>query len=409
MSQAFTGTQHLVGNAINTDTPIAIAIWLTTSGGQSRRFVVNGSSASGSQLYGLYTNVSAADNRLSLFESNSTGTGQDLTAALDVTGNWNHCLGQWASHSSRAIWLNGSNKVSSAAVFNNPTGMDTLSISGRIGDFTGGIAGQAAHAAAWTRGLSDAEAAYIGTGGHPRATKGLASYWKISAVEVSSGVVADQVGTNDLTIVGSTAGTTNPDIESFMIGTALGNLTYTQGTAIASIDLRAGAQFDDVSSAFTVSLCQLNTPTTPTATTSALTAVREVPVGSVTGLVKNNYAKIAGNALPARILAVNVTASTILLDRDQTFASGATVSYYTVNPLTIPGLGFAVTNVFSGTPTSSGVNSLCFFRAKCNNNANLVADTDIGTYTVNASGGGGGGGSGILRISGSYCGGFSGG
>jgi hypothetical protein len=410
MSQTFSSTKHLISTTGGVGaTPLTMAMHFTTGGGQGLNLLTLATAGNNSNEFGMVLDRVSATNKLSGFISNSsTGFSTQVTGAVvDATGNYNHGIFRVSSNSSRDVYLNGSNKISATGTLVSPTSVVATIVSGRPSDFSGGIGGQAAHAAVWSRALSDAECSYIGGGGNPRAIKGTTSYWKITPAEVTSGTVIDQIGSNNLTVSSATNGTTDPNIETFMVGGPIGALNYTVGTAITAINLAAGAGiFDDVASAFTVSLCQLNTPTSPTTTTSALSAVREIPVASVTGLVKNSYVKIAGSGNPyTRILAINVTALTIVVDQDCTFTTSATVSYYTVNPLSIPGLSFTGAS-YGGTPTSAVVNNLSFFRATCTGNTALVADTDINTYTVT---GGGGGGSSLLNIAGSFSGGFSGG
>jgi len=402
MSQTIAGSNHYTGAVPFTGTPYTFSVVIAAPGGQARKYISVGNSGDSNNAVVVGTDVTAAaTNRPSLFTTATSGNNQ-VTAgvAMDITGNYNFICAVAASSSSRAVYLNGSNKGASGSVAAFPTGIDAFVISGRVTDFTSGIAGSIAHMALWLRALSDAEVAYLGTGGNPRAIKGCVSYWKFNGTDLTT--VPDDIGTNDLTVVGTvTAGSTNPNFETFMTGTALANLNLTQGTAFAGVN----SGFDNVTSPFTVSLCQLNAPTTPTATTQALTNVREVPVAAVTGLVADNYIKIAGNANPARILTVNATALTVLVDKDQTFTSGAAISYYTVNPLTLSGLNTAT---LAGTPATSGTFNLCFLRAKCNADTTIVADTNIINITIAASGGGGGS-AGVMLVAGSYCGGFSGG
>jgi len=370
------------------------------------RFLTLGSSSNGASYFSLALDMTGSTTQLAATSSKTGSLSQAKSSASPAANTWFHGIAVFASTADARCFLNGANKGTGTAVVPDTT-VDHIYLSGRPTDHLFGIHGQAAHDGIAIRALSDAECAYLGTGGNPRALKNISNYWEVTATESP---VVDQLGSINLTLTGTSAGTTNPNIETFMTGGPIGALNYTQNTAISSINLAAGGGiFDDVSSPFTVSLCQLNTPTSPTQTTATGTSVREIPVGSVSGLVADNYVKIAGNATPVRILAVNATALTILVDKDQTYANSATISYYTVNPLTIPGLGIGA-NVFSGIPTAASVNNLCFFRATNNNDSSIVADTDINTITVAASGGGGGGGgTNLLLVAGSYSGGFSGG
>lgn len=401
MSQTFSGTQHLVSSAVvATAPPFTLALWFTTAGGIFRRLLALGNPSDANNIFSLNLDVTSGSNKLSAFVSNSTNNAQALTSvAVDVTGNWNHGLVTFTSAAARAVYLNGLNKATSSASITNPTGISTTVLSGRPTDFTGGISGQAAHAYVWSRAVSDTEAQYLGIGGNPRAIKGAVSDWNVASGESP---VADQIGTNTLTASGPPgAGTTDPNFQTFMTNGPVGALAYTVGTAIASINV-AGL-FESVSSAFTVALVQLATPTQPTTTSSGLTATREIVVGSNAAFTAGDYCKVTSGGTPTRVLALG--GSTILLVADdQTYTTAAQVFRYAVNPLTVAGLSIS-SGTFSGTPTAAATNALCFFRATCNALGTLMADSDVFTITTT----GGGGGSGLLMPAGIFSGGFIGG
>ena len=77
-----------------------------------------------------------------------------------------------------------------------------------------------------------------------------------------------------------------------------------------------------------------------------------------------------------------------------------------MSSLTISGMSMA-SNIYSGTPVAAATYSNCLFRASCNSDSTIVADSDVFTITI-ASGGGGGGG-GLLLPAGVFSGGFVGG
>jgi len=351
-------------------------------------------------VLGLLTDTTGTSNKVNAYRVSSTGVGnQALTSTAITTSTWQHWGAVFASTTSSAAYLNGANKGASGATI-APATLTQLTISGRPSDFAFGIAGQAAHAAAWARALSDTEMLYLGAGGNPRAVKSCVSYWKMASGETP---VVDQIGTNDLTPSGTIgAGTSDPNFQTYMTGGPVGNLSYTAGTAITAINLNAGHVFDDVSSAFTSTLNQLGTASNLTTTTGAVTAAREIPVTSATGIAAGDYIKLTSGGTPTRVLTVNGT--TVLVAADQTASSGAAVYRYGVSPLTIPGLSIS-SGSFSGTPSSAATNALCLFRATCTGNTALVADSDLFTITVT----GAGGGSGVMLPAGIFSGGFVGG
>jgi hypothetical protein len=402
MSKTHSGTGRLSSTTLPfTAPPYSWMIWCTSVGGQARKFMSVGKTTDATAVLAIDTDItSGATNKVSSLVSSPANNGQTLSlVAINTAGQWNCCQAVEATTGNHASYLNGGNKGTSGAVIATPTGLNLFVISGRPTDFSSGIGGQSAHAAIWSgRVLSDTEVAYLGAGGNPRAIKGLTNYWKIGSAE---NPVLDQVGTLDLTVTGTSAGTTDPDIQTFMTGGPVGTLSWTAGTTIAPINLAAGAIFDDVSSPFSVTLCQLAAPTNPTTVSSALTAAREVPVVSATGITAGSYIKITSGGTPTRVLWVN--GLTVLVDKDQTCASGAQVFLHAVNTLTIPGMNMSA-NVYSGIPSSAATYTLTFFRATCSANTTLRGDTELETITVASSGGGGGGG-----VTFAPCGNFSGG
>jgi hypothetical protein len=406
MSQTFTSSATYLSSTVAAATavPVSLAIWVNTPGGQSKKFLSLANRGSVNDVFQNGLDTITSGNAVAAFASQSTGHEQVITSAAMTTGQWQHA-GTVFSSAVIAAYLNGTNKGSgSGAGAPVPGGINGTIISGRPVDYAFGIAGQAAHAAVWARALSDVEWAYLGAGGNPRAIKGTVSYWKLRS---GDSPVPDVIGTNNLTATGPPgAGTSDPNFTTFMTGGPVGNLSYTAGTAITSINLAAaGGYFDDVSSAFTVTLQQATaTGTTSTTTSSPGTTLREIPMTSVSGFAAGDYVKVGSNAI-TRLLAVNTVAVSLLVAVDQTYSASASVTRYSVSPLTVTGLSMSA-NVFSGTPAAATTQNLCFFRATCNASSALMGDTDVFTITV-ASGGGGGGG--LQMPAGAFCGGFVGG
>lgn len=405
MSQTFSSTMHLSSSSVAaTAVPLTLVLWTNNGGGQGRRLMQLNASGSETNSFGILLDVTAASNKVCAYRSSTAvGGNQALTSTTITTGSWQHYAAVFTTNSSCAVYLNGGGKGTSVAAVTPGSITNTL-FSGRPSDFAFGIGGQLAHAAVYTRSLSDTEVAYLGAGGNPQAIKGLANYWKVSTSGgVAATPVTDVIGTNDLTpstTIG--AGTTDPNLQTFMTGGPVGNLSYATGSAITAINLTAGHVFDDVTSAFTSALCQLGTATSLTTTTGALTTAREVPVTSAAGISAGDYIKLTSGGTPTRVLAVNGT--TLLVAADQTASSGAAVYQLPVSPLTIPGLAIS-SGSFSGTPTSAATNSLCLFRATCTGNTALMADSDLFTITVTGSGGG----SGLMLPAGVFSGGMIGG
>lgn len=409
MSRNFaSSSDHLDASALATAQPCTIGLWFNTTSSQGRRLFTLGSSTDVTQLFALVLDVTSNTGLLGAYkQSGSSNVVQALTSAAIAASTWQHGIAVWASASAIAVYLNGGNKGSSSFNF-APTGINKTVISGRLNDHLFGIGGGGAHAFFYARALSDLEATYLGSGGNPQSLSGLADYYKIVA---GTSPESDLVGTTDLTVTGAaSAAGSEPAVESFLVGSAIGAQSYTAGSAISSIDLSTSAsplRFDTVSSAYTVALKQLATPTQPTTTSSGLTAVREIPVVDASAFSAGDYMKITSGGTPTRVLAADATSDHILVANNQTYSSGANVYRFAVNPLTVAGMAIT-SNVWAGTPSAAQTLALCLFRATCNGNSALKADSDLFTMTI-ASGGGGGGGGGLQLPAGAFAGGFVGG
>jgi hypothetical protein len=389
-----------------------MVIWVNPSLGQNRRFLELVAPGADANLFGVALDVTAtASNKVSAYRVAASTGNQALSSVAMVASAWQHCAAVFASGASAAAYLNGGNKgISGTALA--PVGITGTLMSGRASDFSFGIGGQAAHAAVYGRGLSDTEVAYLGLGGNPRAIKGVVNYWKLLTTGgVAATPVVDEIGTNDLTPSATMgAGTTFPAVQTFMTGGPVGNLNYVSGTPITSINLGTSGTaplFDEVSSAHTATLKQLGSAVSIGTTTAAGTALREIPLNTLGAFAAGDYLKITSGGTPTLVLAVNVTASTVLVATDQTFANAAAVFRLPVNAMTVAGCGIT-SNIFSGTPVAAATSALCFFRATNAANSALTADTDLFTITITAGGGGGGGG-GLMSPAGFFSGGFSGG
>lgn len=387
-----------------TAVPIALAVWVNlTAVSAGDRFLTLGASGGPNAYFTLCgdftngTHVSAV--------SSKTGQQAQVVSSTTLTlSAWQHVMAVFNSNADVRVYLNGSGKGSGTGVTPDTT-VNTTYLSGRS-DHNFALRGAGAHGCAFTRNTTDVEAAYLGGGGSPRALKALIDYWKVSA---SESPIADQVGSINLAVTGTTSGSGDPPIETFMTGTAVSAQSYTTGTAITAIDLTAGgALFDNVNSAHTATLKQLGTAVTAGTTAGAQTGVREIIASTLTGVTVGGYIKVTSGGTPTRVLATNATAVSILVDADQTFASGAQIYSLPVTALSIAGLSIA-SNSFSGTPVAAATYAGCFFRATNNTVGTCVADTNMFSITITASGGGGGGGGGLQLPAGVFSGGFVGG
>lgn len=217
MSRDFNGTTAYVGRSDNlglTGYPFSFFCWF------------NGTSFGGSQrtLFSLYENANdfidtvnviiTTGSKLKLVCRDAVnGYVEFETSATATAGVWSSAAAIWAASNSRALYLNGANKVTN-------TGATAIGLADinrmALGAFRQTptiefFAGQIAHAAMWNTALTDDDVAMLHAGLHPTRVKStsLRAYWSLSGKDSPE---VDIVGRNDLTVTNATVSNEEPRI-----------------------------------------------------------------------------------------------------------------------------------------------------------------------------------------------------
>lgn len=383
MTLACSGVEHLVGTVPPNPASRSFHIWRKpTAIGQFRHYLVLSKSTDTSVAIGICSDSSSASNLASAFvQTSSTVAGQALSTAAITTAVWNALGASFGANLAPAAYLNGGNKGASAGGF-TVTGLDHTLDGGRPSDFTAGWAGEGGHDCQFPRVLSDLEFHYLGIGGNPRWLTP-DRYWICKATQLTT--VTDEMGNENLTCTsGPTAGASDPVIATYWTAAALPNQSYTQGSAVGSIDFTT--KFDQTAAAvdYTASLIQLSAPGTPTTTTAAaITAARLVTVANAAAFSVNGYCSITNNATPTLIL--DISGNTLLLATPRTWAAADNVYPFSVSAKTFT--FYTSGNTFSGTPAAGDVGTFTVIpRAVNTTTAALIADGPSYQITIASSG-----------------------
>lgn len=306
---------------------------------------------------------------------------QALTSTTIATGAWHSFSGSWTSNIARAAYLDGGGKGTNTSN-QGPAGVNQMFVSGRPSDGSGAMVGKLAHVALWSRILGDIEHLYLGSGGHVRALSP-DLYYRLN--QNASPEVAD-VGTFNLTVTGTTfSNADSPVVATYYTGTSLTDQIFTQGTPTGGINLD---NFEDVSSAYTVSLYNLGSSGGTTTATALGSSATTVPLTSATGFVAGDYLTAGASA---KTLILAVSGLNVLVRDAITWSNGATVTHFPATAATIAGLSVSG-GTLMGTPTGTqALTSNYLSRAINNTTSTLIADSNLFAITVNAGASGGGG------------------
>ena len=135
------------------------------------------------------------------------------TTASAATGAWQTVAGVWAASNSKALYLNGGNKVTntgaSAVAFAD---LSRVALGANVlGPPLEYFDGRLAHVAVWTAALTDDDVAILHAGLHPTRVKpaSLIAYWSLSGKDSPE---VDIIGRNDLTVTNATVSNEEPRI-----------------------------------------------------------------------------------------------------------------------------------------------------------------------------------------------------
>lgn len=383
MSHTSTGTNHCLGaNPVTTSKgPISFHAWRKpVAVGQFRRYLTIGKSGDLANVLGICSDIaSGTTNDVSAYVSSSTTSSQKLGGAI-TSGAWNSLGASFSSNNTQTAYLNGSRGNSGGGGV-TPAALGNTYSGGRSTDSGSSDNGEKAHDSIFNRVLTDLEYAYLGLGGNARWLVPV-RYWEYRATELAT--VTDEMGNENLTVTGETAGASDPVLATYWTAVPLGNQGWTQGSAIPSVDLTTKLDKVAANVDYTCSLIQLGTPGTATTASSAGTSSNQITVASATGFTEGAYCSVTNSTTPVFILKISGT--TLLLGSFLTWASGDNVYPIPVSAKTFT--FYSSGNTLSGTPGAGDVgtyNNLAVI-AKNNTTATLVAVSPLFNVTIAASG-----------------------
>jgi hypothetical protein len=160
--------------------PCTLAGWFRISSGQSS-WVLDFTSLT--TITYIYLTATSSVVQIGVRQNGGTTFFANSTAGPTLD-TWQHAAGTLISDSSRAAYLNGANKGTSATTSTEPTGLTRSYVGARrygsgptenFGD------GDVAEAGAWNVALSDAEIASLGAGASPLMVRpaSLVAYWPL--------------------------------------------------------------------------------------------------------------------------------------------------------------------------------------------------------------------------------------
>ena len=173
----FNGTSdELSGAAILTAAPLSICAWVNSDSATARQVIVSLGLSSGDHRFTLGLQGDVSDNVE--FTTRDTASSVALTSTTYSAGTWHHVCGVTAAANSRAAYLDGGGKGTSAGSA-TPVGIDSASI-GRRPVTAQFFNGRIAEVGIWNRALSDAEVLSLSKGFSPACLRtGLVNYTKL--------------------------------------------------------------------------------------------------------------------------------------------------------------------------------------------------------------------------------------
>lgn len=326
----------------------------------------------------LGTERAAASGKITCYQG-KTGSNSAATETTVMTANtWQLAVAAFGPYpTSQIAYLDTNPKATTGGIINPPS-LNQLQLGGRGTQ-------DMAHAGTLTRVITDLEVAALKSVFlNPRAL-GLTNYYYVNATGATE---TDQVGSNNLTVTGTSALSGDPNIGTWFTGSAIANQSWTQGAAITSIDLTT--KFDNgvaATAPWTGTLKQLGAAGTPT-TASGGAATPSTQITTAAALTSGQWVKVGSNALVAVLYASGTTA---LLGTAITWNDADTVTPFPVGALTaITSNGVTVngSNQITGTPGAGAVGTYanCVIQATNNTNAGAIAYSNLFSITVASSG-----------------------
>lgn len=214
MARVFTTSQYLETTSVPlTGPPFTIAFWFYVTDVTALHLTFGLSAATGIGYYYLGPRGDVVGDPIQVIADNGATPGTASTSTGYTANTWHHCVGVFASSTSRSVYLNGGGKGTDTTN-STPSGVNRLNF-GRMyysGSLFGNMSGRIAMAGLWSVALGDDEAAALAARYHPRLVRpaSLVSCWDLGgfAGEYDN----DWVGGYHLTPSGSPTWTDGPPI-----------------------------------------------------------------------------------------------------------------------------------------------------------------------------------------------------
>lgn len=315
-----------------------------------------------------------------VLEAVTWGTGGASNSALSAgspsNGSWQLGIGVFAASNNRSVKLSGATKV---------TDTHQQAISGQTQININGIAnrsipGEIAQQFLFLRALNDLEMAYLESGGNPLVI-GADHYWVVdssSGTETDVGLASSGV---NLTVHGTSAGSTEPPVAMVWIGAAFATQSWTQGSVITSLDFTT--KFLRAHAASTLTLMVLAAGSLATTANGGGAASNEMLVNDASGIAVGSY--ISDGPGGTKVPVYFKSGNTLILGANLTWSDTDSIYVYAATAKTFSGLTITA-NVLGGTPTGPDVGSNTLYPRMTVNSGGAFTDGPPIVYTVASSG-----------------------
>lgn len=163
----FDGSRYMdFGAGLATATPLSMALWDYPTAANTTPLDI-GASGSANNHFRLASSSASGIQATSVNNAGSAAVAQTGAGAIQSLNAWSHIVGTFASSTSRAAYLNGGNKGTSA-LSNTPTaGSINLTRVGGRTNATSLFTGRIAEVAVWNVAIADADVASLYASGVP--------------------------------------------------------------------------------------------------------------------------------------------------------------------------------------------------------------------------------------------------
>lgn len=208
-SQTTGNSGQFVGSAPVTATPLTMAIWFrsaTATTAEQSMFSIQSGSSPG-HFFLLDGRGDTAGNALQAYAAAGPAGAATTTSAL-ADNTWHHCLGTFASSTSRSAFLDGTGRGNGSTDI-TPSGIDRVSV-GTVGAQGVDVAGTVAYAAIWNYDLEVGAIESLAAGQNPLFAAHSDQLVFYAPLDGSGSIEADVVGQRALTVGNGVVAETRP-------------------------------------------------------------------------------------------------------------------------------------------------------------------------------------------------------